>query len=154
MIFLHPLFMAVILIAIVMQARLGLEILAIPAKSPDMALRPEKLRRHRTLAWGLLIGMTLGACGGIFVTMKFLPGENGQPRQVFEQSAGHGYLGLAILGALMTMAALGANVKRVTKDKIRHRFLDFHRHMIWVVGGFGLFSLLTGIYVLWQGMRT
>lgn len=147
MIYVHPLFMVVVLGLAVQQAMLGRRIEALIPRSPEFSQRDTLLHQHRARSWLLLGLMALGAIGGIVVTVKFLPGDS-DSIEILNRTYGHGYLGLLILSVLVAMAVVGSRIKTIVRDRIRERFLTFHRNMAWVAAGLAVFSVITGIAVL------
>lgn len=145
--FLHPLAMMGFFFFLYLQRELGLRILQIKDKSPDFKSRDSLIDTHRTYGYGLVAFAVIGLLAGIFITTSVLGAAS-----PFLQTYGHGFLGTLILACVVMGLVLGLSIKHVVKPKIRDRFLGFHTNMVYIIGIFGILSLITGGIVLTMGL--
>lgn len=145
--FIHPAVMIGFFYFLYLQLVLGRKIQNLKEKSPEFVQRPNLLETHKTYGYALCGVCLAGLFGGIWLTASVLGAQ-----LPFQQTYGHGFFGSLILACLVMSVVLGLSIKHVVKPKIRDRFMTFHANMVYIIGFFGILSLLTGLGVLIWGL--
>lgn len=147
--FIHPIFMLILLGFLYKIYKTGTEALKINEKSPEFEKKKELLHDHSRTAKIVTALMIPGFIGGIIGVVYFL----GVP-EVFLKTYGHGFLGAAILGLMLSNIFVGKSVKRPKRPKQRENLLSFHRGLMYFILLASVGAILTGVVVLMKGVSS
>lgn len=146
MIYMHPVFMLILIGAIYYTHRLGKNILTINPKSPEGETIDELIKQHGKIARIITALIFVGMLGGLFAIVNFMGVE-----AVFIKSYGHGVAGVMVFMLLFANIFVGGARKRQTKEKLRAGLLRFHKGLYYCAMIVACFSLITGLVILFKG---
>ena len=144
--YIHPLFMLVLLAAVIHIHRLGKQALAINIKSPEADQHELLMLQHKKLSTLITALVFVGLLGGIFGLVKFL-----QVQEIFVRTYGHGFAGAILLGLLIANIFVGQAIKRPSKQKAKDNIRSFHFYLFYFSLIVALYSVVSGMAVLIKG---
>ncbi|MBU1106989.1 MAG: DUF4079 family protein [Candidatus Riflebacteria bacterium] len=144
--YIHPLFMLVLLAAVIHIHRLGKQALAVNLKSPEADQQEFLLQQHKKLSTLITALVFVGLLGGVMVLVKFL-----QVQEIFLRSYGHGFAGAILLGLLIANIYVGQAIKKPRKQKAQDNVKSFHFYLFYFSLAVALYSVISGIVVLVKG---
>ncbi len=146
MLYLHPVFMVVVLILLFKLHAIGKQAMKINPKSPEAEQKEILQQQHRKLSIILTAMMFAGLCGGVFAVFQFMG-----IREIFLKTYGHGFAGAIVLGLMLANIFVGKSVKVLAKDKARNNLLKFHNGLFYFAIATSAYSLISGIVILVKG---
>jgi len=146
MIYLHPIFMFVLLCSLYFLHSFGKKALAINPKSPEADQKVALLANHQKMSIVVTVLMGLGLIGGVFVVVKIM-GIN----EVFLKTYGHGFAGAILLGLMIANIFVGRSMHLLVREKARAGLLRFHYGLFYLTLLTSCYSLLSGLRILISG---
>lgn len=146
MIYLHPVFMLILIGAIFYTHKLGKDILKINPKSPEGETIDELIKQHGKIARIITSLIFAGMLGGIFAIVNFMGVGT-----VFMKSYGHGVAGVIVFMLLFANIFVGRARKHQTVEKLKTGLLRFHKGLYYCAMLVACFSLITGLVILFKG---
>lgn len=144
--YLHPLFMLVLLAAVIYIHRLGKQALAVNLKSPEADHYDALMLQHKKLGTLITLLVFVGLLGGVFSLVQFM-----QVKEVFLRTYGHGFAGAILLGLMLANIFVGKSVKKPKKQTAQDNLRRFHFSLFYFSLIAALYSVISGIMVLVKG---
>lgn len=146
MIYLHPIFMTVLLCSLYYLHSFGKKALSINPKSPEADQKNILISQHQKMGIAVTVLMALGLIFGIFVVFKIM-GIN----EVFLKTYGHGFAGAILLGLMIANIFVGRSIRMLVREKARAGLLRFHFGLFYLTLVTSLYSLISGLRILISG---